>query len=244
MLDIRFYIRVYKNIYNTYKNIKYINPNSFQKIELLTDHFIIEFSINLKFTKIKRKHITYRDFKSIDLPRFVNNITTEISTSLCPVLLNSTLLNIINIHAPTKTILITDRPFSPWFSHELFIFKKSVRKFEKKFLKNPSTETKLALSLARKNYKSTISRSKSIYYNKNIALISSNPCKLFKIANKILSPPDEKILPILPNTSNFQLCSLFEKFFKHKIASINNIICASTRPILNPIIYITHHLTH
>ena len=81
-------------------------------------------------------------------------------------------------------------------------------------------------SLARKNYKSTISRSKSIYYNKKIALISSNPRKLFKIANKILSPPDEKILPILPNTSNFQLCSLFEKFFNHKIASINNIICA------------------
>ena len=73
-------------------------------------------------------------------------------------------------------------------------------------------------------------------------MISSNHCKLFKIANKILSPPDEKIIPILPNTSNFQLYSLFEKFFKHKIASINNIICASTQPILNPTIYITHHI--
>ena len=114
-----------------------INPNSFQKNELLTDHFIIEFSINLKFTKIKRKLITYRDFKSIDLPRFVNNIKTEISssTSLCPVLLNFTLLNIINIHAPTKTTLITDRPFYLWFSHELFIFKKSVRNLRRNFLK-------------------------------------------------------------------------------------------------------------
>ena len=116
------------------------------------DHFIIEFSINLEFIKFKRKRITYRDFKSIDLPRFVNNIETDISssTSLYPVLLNSTLLNIINIHASTKTTLITDRPFSPLFSHEMFIFKKSVCKFDKKFKKNPSTETKLALSLARK----------------------------------------------------------------------------------------------
>ena len=161
--------------------VRCINPNSFQKIELLTDHFIIKFSINLKFTKIKRKLITYIDFKSIDLPRFVNNIKIEISSSssICPVLLISTILNIINIHAPAKITLITDLPFSPWFSHELFIFKKSVRKFEKKFLKNPSTETKLALSLARNNYKSTISRSKSIYYNKKIALISSDPRKLF-----------------------------------------------------------------
>ena len=192
------------------------------------DHYIVEFFINLKFTKIKRKRITCRDFKSIDLPRFVSNIKTEISspTSLCPVLLNSILLNIINIHAPTKTTLITDRPFSHWFSHDLFIFKKSVRKFEKKFLKNLSTETKLALSLARKKYKSTISRSKSIYYNKKIALISSDPRKLFKMANKILSLPDEKILPILPNTTNFQLCSIFDKFLKDKIASIN-IICAT-----------------
>ena len=95
--------------------VRCINPNSFQKIELLTDYFIIEFSINLKFSKIKRKRITYRDFKSIDLPRFVNNIKTEISSSssLYPVLLNPTLLNIINIHAPTTTTLITDRPFSP-----------------------------------------------------------------------------------------------------------------------------------
>ena len=140
---------------------------------------------------------------SIDLPRFVSNIKTEISspTSLCSVLLNSILLNIINIHAPTKTTLITDRPYSPWLSHKLFIFK-SVRKFEKKFLKNPSTETKLDLSLARKNDKSIISRSKSIYYNKKIALITSDPHKLFKMANKIISPADEKILPISPNTSN------------------------------------------
>ena len=81
-----------------------ININSFQQIELLTEYFIIEFSINLKYTKIKRKRITYRDFKSIDLPKFVSNIKTEISslTSLCPVLLNSILLNIINIHPPTN----------------------------------------------------------------------------------------------------------------------------------------------
>ena len=77
------------------------------------DHFIIEFSINLKFTKIKRKRIKYRDFKSIDIPSFVNNIKSGIysPTSICPVL-----LNIINIHAPTKTTLITNRAFSPWCS--------------------------------------------------------------------------------------------------------------------------------
>ena len=84
--------------------IGYINPNYFQQIELLTDHFIVEFSINLKFTNIKRKRITYRYFKSIDPPRCVSNIKTNIysPTSLCPVLLNSILLNIINIYAPTK----------------------------------------------------------------------------------------------------------------------------------------------
>ena len=105
-----------------------------------------EFSINLKFTKIKHKRITYRDVKSIDLPRFVSYIKTEISsfTCICPVLLNSILLDNINIHAHTKTTLITDRHFYTWLSHEMFIFKKSVLKFEKKFLKHPSTETKLA----------------------------------------------------------------------------------------------------
>ena len=70
-------------------------------------------------------------------------------------------------------------------------------------------------------------------------MISYDPRKLFKMANKIISPPNENILPILPNTSHFQLCYPFE-CFKHKIASINTIICASTPSILNPTIYITH----
>ena len=99
------------------------------------NHFIMKFSINLKFTTIKRKRIkTYIDFKSVDLLRFVSNIKTEISflTSLCPVHLNSMLQNIINIYT--------------YFSHELFTFKKSVRKFENKYIINPSNEIKLDLS--------------------------------------------------------------------------------------------------
>ena len=70
-----------------------INPKSFQQIELLTDHFIVKFSINLEFTKIKRKRINYRDFKSIDLQRFVSNIKSAISSpnSLCSILVNSIL---------------------------------------------------------------------------------------------------------------------------------------------------------
>ena len=38
-------------------------------------------------------------------------------------------------------------------------------------------------------------------------MISSDPQQLFKMKNKILSPPDEKILPILPNTSHFHMLS-------------------------------------
>ena len=47
--------------------------------------------------------------------RFVSNIKSDISspTSLCPVLLNSILLNSLNIHTPTKTTLITDLDFLP-----------------------------------------------------------------------------------------------------------------------------------
>ena len=60
------------------------------------------------------------------------------------------------------------------------------------------------------------------------------------MTNKILFPPDEKILPILPNTSHFQQFSFFEKLFENKIASLTNIICASTPPILNATTSITH----
>ena len=49
------------------------------------------------------------------------------------------------------------------------------------------------------------------------------------------------MLPHLPNMSNIQLCTLFEKIFKNKNVRINDIICASTTVytyILNTTIYI------
>ena len=61
--------------------------------------------------------------------------------------------------------------------------------------------------------------------------------KLFKMANKIIF---YMILPMLPNTSHFQLCSLFRKNIENKIASINDIMRASTTTILNPTIYIAY----
>ena len=95
-------------------HIKYVIPNSFYQIELITDHCIVEFSINIKFTNIK--------------------FAIHYLTSTCPVMLNSVFKN-ININVPTKTILINDLPFYPWKSHEIVILKKGVCKFEKKCLK-------------------------------------------------------------------------------------------------------------
>ena len=83
-------------------------------------------------------------------------------------------------------------PFLSLVLSRLFIYTESVSKFENKFLKNHSTETKLALS-----------HSKSINYNKNMVLISYDSRKVFKIVNKIL--------PILTNTLHFKLCYLFKK---------------------------------
>ena len=75
---------------------------------------------------------------------------------------NLVLQNIINLHASTKSKLITDLSFSPRFSHELSIFKIRVLKFEKKFLKNPSTEIKLAIPLAGK-IKNLLNLVKNLY---------------------------------------------------------------------------------
>ena len=93
---------------------------------------------------IKRKLIIYGDFKYINLHKCVSNI----KTSLCPVLRNSVLQNIINIHAPTKITLIMTF-FSLVLLRTLHI-QEECSQFKKKFKKNPSTETKLVLSIARK----------------------------------------------------------------------------------------------
>ena len=78
----------------------------------------------------------------------------------------------------------------------------------------------MIVSIDRQNYKSTISSSKFIYYNTKIDLKFSGPRILFKIEDIITSPPDEKIIPILPNNSNFKLGYLFEKSCHNKIAKI------------------------
>ena len=72
-----------------------------------------------------------------------------------------------------------------------------------------------------------------------MALTYSDPRKLFKWQIK-LSLLQIKNLPHFTEHVNFQLWSIFYKFFENKITSVNIMIRTSTPPIYNSTTYITH----
>ena len=99
--------------------------------------------------------------------------------------------------------------------------KRSLRKSEKKiFLSLPFSYSRASLIVKRKIYKLSISYEKSSYYNRVISDLDSDNRRLFRLANKLLSPPKAALLPSITNISPLQLGILFSKTFYNKIDSI------------------------
>lgn len=88
--------------------------------------------------------MTFRKLKNIDVAAFSSDISTSAlntndvwnsinTSSYC---YNSTLADILNKHAPLKTITVIDRPKVLWFNDEIKILKCKRHGLEKKAITN------------------------------------------------------------------------------------------------------------
>ena len=96
---------------------------------VISEHYVVSCSLALPKKAFERKEVNYRKMKSIDLQEFRDDISDSplISTvyeaghdleSLLT-LFNTTLIVLLDKHAPLKTRTITIRPSAPWYTEDI-----------------------------------------------------------------------------------------------------------------------------
>ena len=121
--------------------------------------------------------------------------------------------------------------------------KRSLRKSERIYISLKSSSSRASFIEQFKIYKLAISYAKSSYYTQVINDLASDNQRIFRLANKLLSPPKPALLPSITNISLLQLSCLFSKTFSNKIDSII-INIKNHKPTANyPSIIVTLHIS-
>ena len=106
--------------------------------EFVSDHSAIKAYLKIKKSAYSRKNDTFSNHNKIDIESFKQDLErSDLISSPNEILdglvkqYNNVLLELINKHAPLKTIQITDRPKVPWINSEFKEAKIKRRTLEK-----------------------------------------------------------------------------------------------------------------
>ena len=168
----------------------------------LSDHSFIECNLNMPKPNFVVKVLRFRQLKRIDIPMFKDDIS---GAELC---VNSfsdieeftrcydtTLLNLLDKHAPIKTKKMVMRPVVSWFTDDLKKLKAERRKCERKMLQSGCSHDKELYYKTRDKYSALLRKTKTSYYSDLIDKCSGNSKKLFRVINSLSKQKSSESLP-------------------------------------------------
>ena len=222
---------------NTATNISEFDP-------CISDHHAISFDLPVPY-HTRHSHTTklIRSLKSINITNFSNDIFASELHSVTPTSLNSyvelfssTLCNILNKHAPLKSIKISNRPQKPFITPEIKNQKNLRSRLESIWRANKTLSNRLIYKAQAKKVAKLITDSKKIYFNNFVSNNQYNPKKLWAGLDSILSRKPPAILPTY--SCSLTIASTFSKYFCEKINKISskfipNIITSLIEPSPN-----------
>ena len=153
---------------------KYLQDTSVTEIDL-SDHFLIDFSMNAVWNKQKTKVIKYRPTKSIDMEEFSKEVkekldslpqTRDLATKVGNY--NSALSEVVDGFSPIRTKTVKIVPHAPWFDHEYVAIRKERRKAEKKFRRTGLDGDKKVYTTLRKKAINTSFKKKKGYITERL----------------------------------------------------------------------------
>ena len=194
---------------------------------LFSDHFAVLCNLNIAKPSLPTKHVSYRKIKSIDIEALELDLA---SSKLCRetpndlnVLVdcyNSTLVELLDRHAPTQTKTIKARPLLPWFNDEIKAAKRLQRQAERKWRHSGNVSDLMSYKYRRNRTNYLMKIARKDFYSNLIMNNSSDPGKLFAITKNLLGHRSE--VPLPPFTSKHVLANEMGQFFVQKINRIQN----------------------
>ena len=202
----------------------------------LTDHEAVTFKFSPHTRPItKRTVIHFRSFKDFNLQAFKNDILSsplytdpaDTATDLGNQL-SSILTNILDLHAPSKTKSIVQRPSKPWINVEILEAKRVRNSLERRWRQTCCPMDRSCFRSQCRIVRRVITKAKSIFLSNLVSESASNPRSLWKSLNSILHRNQMNSLPDEPNT--LTLANAFLEFFTDKIERIRASFTAPTSP--------------
>ena len=165
--------------------------------------------------------LSQANYKNLDYDGFKSDLTKSLlldseHTSTLTVqelidLYNSTLVHLLDKHAPVKTKKVQQGKNSPWYSKQLQSQKRILRRKERPYRKTKLEVHREAYHQQSALFFKNLNRSRTQYCSKRVENCGSDQKKIFKVTNSLYG---KKTLHILPKAdSDEALANDFMKFF-------------------------------
>lgn len=199
----------------------------------LSDHFAVVCSLTLvKPTAPSHRWIMARKLKQVDQDRLKQDIQdSALLTSPDETLdnliaqYNSTLVGLMDRHAPKKRRRVVLRPQSPWFNDEIRDAKQERHRLEKQW-RSSKLQVHREMLRAQCNFVTDLVRAaKRQYYTDRVAKCGNDQKQLFQLVQGLLKTKGTQSLP--KHDSDQELAESFNQFFITKIVNIRKSIGTS-----------------
>ena len=155
----------------------------------ISDHNLVVCQVHHPKPSPLRVQVSTRKLRDADAAALKSDIAAELKShewhdmdvvEACDYY-HSSLVNILDKHAPLKTITVTIRPSHPWFSDELRAAKCRKRKAERKWRVTKLTVHEQIYRDVRDEYNCMLKKAQKVYYTKKIEESRKNPRELQKM---------------------------------------------------------------
>ena len=200
--------------------------------DLISDHYIVRTTLAFPKPEMKRKTVTFRKLKDIDVERFKQDITStnvhknhgSMNLDTLIASYDSDMRTLLDQHAPIISTSKRQDKRDAWFDNEARTKRTIARVYERKFGKTRNPEDKVIYQARFNDYKRTLHRSKQTILCNKVSQNERNQKGLFREMNKIMHR--NQLNPLPEHSSATQLTNNFSNFFKAKIEKIQELFDA------------------
>ena len=207
-----------------------LTVNKCEEGPFLSDHCIIDFSIEYSQEEPEQKQVMYRKIKSIDPELMSDDIDLkqldgEGDINLYAKTLESALKKPLDKHAPEKMKVIKDRTRQPWFDSNLKIQKQKTRRSERRWRKYRQDHQWLAYKADMRDYRATLKQHRQEIFSNIILECGRDNKKLYNAINSITGVKKSNLMP--SGNSDLYLANTFADHFINKIQKIRDALSSA-----------------
>ena len=215
-----------------------LTANKCKEGPFLSDHCIIDVSIEYSQEEPEQKQVMYRKIKDIDPELMSDDIDLkqldgEGDVNLYAKTLESALKEALDKHAPDKTKVIKDRIRQPWFDSNLKIQKQKTRS-ERRWRKYRQDHQWLTYKADMRHYRATLKQYRQEIVSNIILECGRDNKKLYTAINSITGV--KKSNPMPSGNSDLDLANTFADHFINKIQKlgIHLVLLIYMTPVKHP----------